>query len=188
MAQRIRSGLEVRPWPILTGTSETLPCQPEEVGEAGKSVLDFAILLGFVIALGVPIWAVIDAAGHSTGAYQQIGSNKVRWIVLLVVLTLVFNVAGIIASVVYLATVRPRLRDVDAAAISRAGRPHRLDMEHGPSALASDADRELVTKELHRHFEAGRLSYQDLSDRLEIALKARTLGDLQRVLNDLPAE
>jgi len=151
-------------------------------------VLDLAIVSGIFIALGVPVWAIVDAAGHLNEAYQQIGSHKITWIVLLVALTLLFNPIGIIGSVVYLASVRPRLRNVDKAGISGAFRPGRLEAGRYSNALASDADRERVTEELRGHFQAGWLSFEDLSDRPDVALHARRLGDLRRALSNLSAE
>ncbi len=51
---------------------------------------------------------------------------------------------------------------------------------------ASDADRDRVTAVLREHYAAGRLSADELDERLTTALSARTLGELNRVLTDLP--
>src|SRR5215469_8754357 len=50
----------------------------------------------------------------------------------------------------------------------------------------SDADRDRVTALLRDHFAAGRLSAEELDERLEAALDAKTAGDLRQVLADLP--
>jgi hypothetical protein len=50
----------------------------------------------------------------------------------------------------------------------------------------SDADRERVTARLREHFAEGRLSREELDDRVTAALNAKTFGDLGRVLADLP--
>jgi len=50
----------------------------------------------------------------------------------------------------------------------------------------SDADREAVVTELGEHFQAGRLDAAELDDRTGRALRARTGGDLDEVLTDLP--
>jgi Domain of unknown function (DUF1707) len=42
--------------------------------------------------------------------------------------------------------------------------------------------------ELQRHFVEGRLSADELSERVDHALAARTFGDLEMLLEDLPAE
>lgn len=51
---------------------------------------------------------------------------------------------------------------------------------------ASDADRELAVVELTEHHVQGRLSSHELSDRTELAYGARTSGELDRLLADLP--
>jgi hypothetical protein len=52
---------------------------------------------------------------------------------------------------------------------------------------AADADRERTASELGRHYAEGRLTAEELSDRLEVAYSARTLGELAAVVRDLPA-
>jgi hypothetical protein len=51
---------------------------------------------------------------------------------------------------------------------------------------ASDADRERVVRRLHTATTEGRLSAEDLDERLHRALTALTYGDLDAVLEDLP--
>src|SRR5215470_11013679 len=50
----------------------------------------------------------------------------------------------------------------------------------------SDADRERVAARLRDHFAEGRLTREELDERLAAALNAKTHGDLRRVLADLP--
>jgi hypothetical protein len=50
----------------------------------------------------------------------------------------------------------------------------------------SDADRERVTARLREHFAEGRLSSEELDERVTAALSAKTFGDLRRVMTDLP--
>lgn len=50
----------------------------------------------------------------------------------------------------------------------------------------SDADRERVTARLRDHFAEGRLTREELDERITAALNARTFGDLRRVMADLP--
>ena len=52
---------------------------------------------------------------------------------------------------------------------------------------ASDADRERVARTLGEHGAAGRLTPEELDQRLDAAYGARTQGDLDRLLEDLPA-
>ncbi len=51
---------------------------------------------------------------------------------------------------------------------------------------ASDADRDRVTARLQEHFAAGRLTRDELDERVATALHATTFGELRPVLADLP--
>jgi hypothetical protein len=51
---------------------------------------------------------------------------------------------------------------------------------------ASDADRDSAAAQLHVHFAAGRLTRDELDDRLTVALRAVTFGDLRLALAGLP--
>jgi hypothetical protein len=50
----------------------------------------------------------------------------------------------------------------------------------------SDADRERVTARLREHFAEGRLSSDELDERITAALRAKTFGDLRPIMADLP--
>jgi len=52
---------------------------------------------------------------------------------------------------------------------------------------ASDAERERAAELLQRHYGAGRLSDEELSDRVEAAYGARTVSELEALTADLPA-
>jgi DUF1707 SHOCT-like domain len=55
------------------------------------------------------------------------------------------------------------------------------------SALrASDADRDAVVERLHAAAVEGRLDAEELEQRVHVALRARTYGPLQQLLDDLP--
>ena len=51
----------------------------------------------------------------------------------------------------------------------------------------SDADRERAAARLREHFAEGRLSSDEMGERISAALSAKTAGDLRRILADLPA-
>jgi hypothetical protein len=56
-----------------------------------------------------------------------------------------------------------------------------------PAAMrASDADRDAVVSDLSEHFQAGRLTADELGERTGRALAARTWGDLGELVADLP--
>ncbi|MGH2857112.1 MAG: DUF1707 domain-containing protein [Solirubrobacteraceae bacterium] len=56
-----------------------------------------------------------------------------------------------------------------------------------PGMRASDQDREQLIEELNEHTVAGRLSPEDLEQRLAAAYAARTTGELDALRRDLPA-
>jgi hypothetical protein len=57
-----------------------------------------------------------------------------------------------------------------------------------PDLRASDADRDEVVALLRRHAEAGRLTVDELDERCSAALSAVTVGELTKLLEDLPRE
>jgi hypothetical protein len=52
----------------------------------------------------------------------------------------------------------------------------------------SDADRERVTGRLRDHFAEGRLTREELDERVTAALNAKTAGDLRGLMADLPGD
>jgi Domain of unknown function (DUF1707) len=50
----------------------------------------------------------------------------------------------------------------------------------------SDADRERVAERLREHFAEGRLTSEELDERVSAALGAKTQGELRAVMTDLP--
>jgi hypothetical protein len=54
--------------------------------------------------------------------------------------------------------------------------------------LASDADRARVSEELRTHYESGRLTLEEFQDRIDETHSARTEGQLERVLRQLPTK
>ncbi len=55
-----------------------------------------------------------------------------------------------------------------------------------PEVRASDGDREAVVDELRQHHAEGRLTLEELEERVGTAYRARTVGELAPVLRDLP--
>jgi hypothetical protein len=51
---------------------------------------------------------------------------------------------------------------------------------------ASDADREALTARLRDHYAEGRLTQDELDERVSAALTAKTFGDLRGLTTDLP--
>ncbi len=60
-------------------------------------------------------------------------------------------------------------------------------MPGNPRIRASDSDRDRVTALLREHHAAGRLTAEEFGERMDRALEARTLGELDELMTDLPA-
>ncbi|MGA9857368.1 MAG: DUF1707 domain-containing protein [Solirubrobacteraceae bacterium] len=60
-------------------------------------------------------------------------------------------------------------------------------MNKGRSLRASDDDREKIVSRLHAAATEGRIASDELEQRVSAALKARTYGDLDATVADLPA-
>ncbi len=59
-------------------------------------------------------------------------------------------------------------------------------MSESPQLRAADADRERAAADLREHFAAGRLSEDELGERLAAVYASSTLAELDRVRADLP--
>ena len=60
-------------------------------------------------------------------------------------------------------------------------------MPGDPRIRASDADRDRATALLREHHAAGRLTAEEFGERMDAALNAKTLGEIDELLADLPA-
>lgn len=60
-------------------------------------------------------------------------------------------------------------------------------MPGNPRIRASDADRDRAATLLREHHAAGRLTVEEFHERMEAAFEARTLGEIDELLADLPA-
>jgi hypothetical protein len=68
------------------------------------------ILVIVLVTLIIPIWALVDAISRPSGAFVAAGSSKGMWIALIVLFWLFTGIVGVVLSVVYLASIRPRIR------------------------------------------------------------------------------
>ncbi|MDI3403172.1 DUF1707 SHOCT-like domain-containing protein [Streptomyces cavernicola] len=57
-----------------------------------------------------------------------------------------------------------------------------------PALRASDTDRDQVEAQLQHHYAVGRLTLPELEERVVAAYEARTRGQLDALLRDLPSE
>lgn len=77
------------------------------------------------------------------------------------------------------------VRDEQAVTLILHRGPHESHLD--PRRIG-DAERDVVVTALHAHFAAGRLDRCEMDDRLTRALAAKTLGELRRLIMDLPNE
>src|SRR5207302_7330661 len=59
-------------------------------------------------------------------------------------------------------------------------------MATGFNVRVGDADREAVAAQLREHYADGRLTLEELNERLDEAFAAKTRADLNTVMRDLP--
>ena len=63
----------------------------------------------------------------------------------------------------------------------------RCQVPGDPRIRASDADRDRTAALLREHHAAGRLTVEEFAERMDKALEAKTVGELDELLADLPA-
>lgn len=146
------------------------------------------LLIGVVMLaiVALSIWAIVDACQHPDDAWSRIGQSRPLWLALLIGAWLLTGFLGPVLALVYLATVRPRL----LAAERYPSRPRPLPRPPPPPPYlrVSDTDRDLAGGWLRHHYTVGRLTYDELLQRLDEAYAARTVSDLERALRELPRQ
>jgi heme A synthase len=71
----------------------------------------FFILIALMIAsLVAVIWALIDAVSRSDAEFTAVESSRILWIALIACGTLLGGMVGLAAAIVYLAAIRPKMR------------------------------------------------------------------------------
>lgn len=79
-----------------------------------SGVVALFVLLFVVVGIGgtaMWIWGLVDSIQRPDWAYQQTGSSKTMWLVLIIVL-------GFIPAMIYLFSVRPRLAEAERNAFA----------------------------------------------------------------------
>ncbi len=66
------------------------------------------VLVVLLVAVVVPLWAVVDAASRPAGAFYDAGSNKTTWVVVIAVAW--FFGLGFFLGGFYLLFTRPKVR------------------------------------------------------------------------------
>jgi len=80
----------------------------------------------------------------------------------------------------------PTRREAGTAEPWNGRSPRTVRLPSSGTVLVGDREREDAAASLRRHFVDGRLSLSEFGDRVELALSARSRGDLGMALHDLP--
>ncbi len=62
-----------------------------------------------------------------------------------------------------------------------------VDAGRDPNLRVGDAEREAISERLQKSHVEGRLDVQEFQDRIDRCYQAKTIGELERVVSDLPA-
>jgi Protein of unknown function (DUF2516) len=65
-----------------------------------------------LIALAIPLWALVDAISRPSGAFAAARSSTWMWIGLIALFWMFTGIVGVVLAVVYLASIRPRVKAV----------------------------------------------------------------------------
>lgn len=57
-----------------------------------------------------------------------------------------------------------------------------------PGVRAADTDREATAEQLRQHHDEGRIDVTEFQERLDLTYQAKTVGELQQVVSDLPRD
>jgi hypothetical protein len=73
--------------------------------------VDGVFFLLIAIVLVIPIWALVDSIARPSSAFTAANSSKGMWVALIAVSWLLTGIIGTVLSLVYLVSIRPRVRD-----------------------------------------------------------------------------
>ena len=76
------------------------------------------IWVGLFIAFVIPLWAILDVISRPTAGFKEAGSSKALWLILLIATWILTMVVGLVLSVVYPASIRPRVRAATQEVVS----------------------------------------------------------------------
>jgi hypothetical protein len=62
------------------------------------------------VTLVIPIWALVDSIARPSSAFSAADSSKGMWVALIAITWLLTGIVGLVLSIVYLASIRPRVR------------------------------------------------------------------------------
>jgi succinate dehydrogenase hydrophobic anchor subunit len=86
----------------------------ELIASTGVFIFVSIALVAILAHLVSCVWALVDAASRPSAAFAAANSSKALWITLIVVFWLLTGIIGLILAIVYLASIRPRVRAATA--------------------------------------------------------------------------
>ncbi len=106
---------------------------------AGPDFFIIFIILALFICLGLPIWAVADAATRPDYAWSDSGQNKILWIALIAGFTIFLTPVGFVIAIVYFASIRGKVKTAQSVGATHAstGIHNRLCLKCGTPATSS---------------------------------------------------
>ncbi len=78
-------------------------------GVGAPELLIILLVIVGPVAVVLAIVVVVDASGRPDGVWQATGQSRTMWIVLPIVLLFACGIGSLVASIVYLTSVRPKL-------------------------------------------------------------------------------
>jgi hypothetical protein len=83
------------------------------IGEAASSASGSGVSWVFpllILCVGLALWALVDVIRRPSEDFQRAGKNKTLWVVLLIGGFLFAGLLEGLVAIIYLATVRPKVR------------------------------------------------------------------------------
>jgi hypothetical protein len=72
--------------------------------------IELVIVLLILAVVALPVWAIVDAIIRPDSAWAAADQNKTLWVVMLIVGTFALGPVGLVLAIVYLASIRPKMR------------------------------------------------------------------------------
>ncbi len=91
----------------------------------GASIFFLLVAVIGLASLALVIWGIVDAANRPDDAWTAAGQNKTLWIALQAGGLLLTGVGGAVMAVIYLASIRPKVRASEVAGVSPTTAPRR---------------------------------------------------------------
>lgn len=89
----------------------------------GASIFFLLVFIVGLASLALVVWGIVDAANRPEYAWTAAGQNKTLWIALQAGGLLLTGVGGPLMSIIYLASIRPKVRASEVGGVNVEGAP-----------------------------------------------------------------